>query len=111
MDRSEFLRRLKEHFPELKPVVNKQEGLLHFEMEAFGNYAQRAIYDGDKQRLKKCFEFAREVYVQGDADLQKAIDISFVERLEFKTPQHTHGWAWGMLPDILKPLYPFPAPE
>ena len=37
MDRSEFLTLLKERSPDLRSAVNRQEGLLHFEVEELRN--------------------------------------------------------------------------
>jgi len=105
MDRSEFLRLLKERLPELKRVVNQQEGLLHFEVDQLRKRAQRAIFDGDKVALDTCLRLAEEGYSKGDQTLKNAIDVSFIEGLDFLTPHNSYLWAWQMMPNPLKRLY------
>ncbi len=105
MHRSEFLELLKRRLPELRIAVNRQEGLLHFEVGELRKHAQRAIYDEDRVLLAICFRLAEEGYAKGDKELQNAIDTSFVEELEFKTPHNSYPWAWEMMPSVLKRLY------
>lgn len=105
MHRSEFLKLLKQRLPELQSAVNRQEGLLHLELEELRKYAQRAIFDGNRAVLEICFRLAQEGYVEGDKNLRNAIDVSFVEELEFVTPHKSHAWAWDMLPGVLKRLF------
>jgi hypothetical protein len=105
MDRSEFLRIVKQQFPELRELINKEQGLLHFEVSVLRRYTQRAIFDGDRQKLTNCFKIAEQAYVEGNRRLKIAIDTSFVEDLDFVTPHHRYDWAWDMLPEKLKSLY------
>lgn len=106
MHRSEFLAELKALFPELKNKSNKECGLLHFEINVFKNFTQRAIYEGEREKVSLCFEFANRVYVEGNGDLRDAIDVSFVEILDFEsTPKRNAEWAWNCFPEELKSLY------
>jgi hypothetical protein len=105
MDRSEFLRIVKTQFPNLRELINKEQGLLHFEVSVLRRHTQRAIYDGDKQTLAACFRIAEQAYKEGNRSLKVAIDTSFVEELDFITPQEHYEWAWNMFPEKLKALY------
>lgn len=105
MDRSEFLRIVKQQFPDLREPINKEQGLLHFKVAVLRRYTQKAIFDGDRQALKNCFKVAERAYSEGNRHLKIAIDTSFVEDLDFVTPHNRYDWAWDMLPAKLKSLY------
>jgi hypothetical protein len=106
MHRSEFLRLLKEELPELAEKVNAEQGLLHFEVGVLKKHAQRAIYDGDRELFGKCVKLAEKSYLEGNAALKDAIDVSFVEELEFQaTEKASYEWAWEAMPTTLRQLY------
>jgi hypothetical protein len=109
MHRSEFLKLVKERLPELRSALNRQEGQIHFEVEEPRKYAQRAIFDGNREALDICLRLAEEAYSEGDKELKNAIDVSFVEGLDFVTPHashpSSHPWAWELMPTALKRLY------
>jgi hypothetical protein len=105
MNRSEFLRIVKEQLPELRQSINQQRGCLPAEMEVLRHYVQRAIFDGDRQPLAVCFRLAEEAYAKGDKRLKNAVDVIFVEDLKFVTPHNKYDWAWEMFPANLKELY------
>lgn len=105
MDRSEFLKLIKEAIPDLREAINRQQGLLHLEVDELRKRAQRAIYDGDREVLAICFRLADQAYQAGDRKLRNAIDVSFVEGLEFGSIERPRAWAWEMLPTRFRQLY------
>ena len=103
LDRSVFLKELKQIFPMLKPELNKEMGLLHFEMTVFRNFAQQMINDGETDTVEQCFSIALKYYLNGNAKLKDAVIISFIEDLEFTdTPKRSREWAWNLFPEQLK---------
>lgn len=90
MDRSAFLKLLKERLPALKDAVNRQAGQLHLEIDVLRQCAQRAILDGDRETLALCVALAETGYREGDKALKNAIDVSFVEPIDFVTPHHSY---------------------
>ncbi|MBF7074088.1 hypothetical protein ISG33_11825 [Glaciecola sp. MH2013] len=101
IERSAFLRMLKEAFPELTSELNKQQGLLHFELSEFRKYTNKLIYAEEKELVKNCFYLAERAYLYGNLKLKTAIDVSYVEDLDFQSKD----WAWQILPASLKTLY------
>jgi hypothetical protein len=101
IDRSEFLRRLKSYFPNLRSDLNQQQGLLHFEVSEFRKYTNNLVREGNKDKVKSCFKIAEQGYLHGNAKMKNAIDVSYVEDLEF----YGKAWAWQLLPNVLKDLY------
>ena len=106
MDRSAFLKNIKAAFPELAADINAEGGALHMEMDQIRFFAERLIGEGDVARTKQLFALMTEAYSAGDANLKNAIDVSFVEPLEFSdTKKTSRQWAWDALPAALKALY------
>ena len=105
LDRSQLLRELKAAFPELTAQLNAQQGLPHLEVDALRRFAQRAIFEGERDVAARCFSIAARYLCDGNAATRKAIDVSFVEPLEFESPAAKHRWAWEALPAPLKKAY------
>ncbi|GAB1622101.1 hypothetical protein AAOGI_21510 [Agarivorans albus] len=106
MHRSEFLKLLKKELPELAENVNAEQGLLHLEVGVLKKHAQRAIYGGDRELFSKCVKLAEKSYIEGNAALKDAINVSFVEELEFyATKKASYEWAWETMPITLRQLY------
>src|SRR5262245_36890698 len=101
-DRSQFLRELKEEFPDLRSSLNREHGLLHLEVHAFHRFAQAAIDGGDVKTVTRCFKLAERFLLYGNGNITNAIGVSFVEHLEFANDRE---WAWKLLPLPLKEAY------
>jgi hypothetical protein len=97
MDRSEFLRLMKERLPDLRQALNQQLQILGGEVQVLGRAAQRAIYDGDRERLAICFAIADRAHSEGNKDLRGCMESIFVDELEFDTPHTSYRWAREML--------------
>jgi len=106
LGRSEFLKEVKDAFPEIRGEINAEEGLLHFEMNVFYRYTQKLINEGSVERVKIAYHIADRYFKLGDSKMQNAIDVSFVECLEFQnTKGNIREWAWKELPCTLKGAY------
>ncbi len=101
MDRSKFLKKLKQKFPNLTNALNGEMGQFHFEMEVFYRFTQDQLNNNNEEVLLECFQLANEFYDKGDKKLKNAIDVSFVENLNFQQKK----WAWELLPQKLQQLY------
>src|SRR5579885_887515 len=93
LDRSAFLREVKEAFPQLRASLNAEHGLLHLEMHAFANFAQDAIYTGDADAVRICFMIAARYHADGNGAMQNAVVVSFLEHLDLRNAP----WAWNLL--------------
>ena len=106
LDRSLLLKELKEEFPELTPLINAEQGLLHFEVGAFYQFTQSLINDGDVNSVKLCFSIANKYLVDGDSKVKNAIATSYAECFDFKnTKKNNREWAWEIYPELLKKEY------
>ena len=92
-----------------KVLVESQHPLagatLHFEVEVFRRLAQRAIFDGERDLAAQCFSLAATYLTEGNSAVRDAIDVSFVEPMEFGSPPNERRWAWEAFPSVLKNAY------
>ncbi|WP_434777595.1 DUF7674 family protein [Neisseria sp. Ec49-e6-T10] len=102
LHRSDFLRELKETFPELTKDINKQGGLLHFEMTVFSLFVEQQIKQKNQDIVLNCFQLADKFYRLGNSKLKNAIDVSFLEPLLILK---TEKWAFDLLPQTSKQLF------
>jgi hypothetical protein len=101
LHRSIFLKELKALFPQLTQEINAEYGLLHLEMHVFARFAQRAIMDGDIEKVRLCFKLADKYNNEGTSKVINAIGVSFVEHLNLQKAQ----WAWELLSPSLRTVY------
>ena len=106
LDRSEFLKELKEQFPELTSSINSEGGLSTFEMDVFCQFTQEMINQGEKEIVIRCFDIADKYYSQGNNKFKNVIATCFVEGLDFKnTKKNIREWSWELFPQCLKEEY------
>jgi hypothetical protein len=89
---ADFVRLLLEEFPELGGDIAEADGLLHLEMHAFTRLMQRAKSAGEWSVYKRGVHLATELWTRGDASLRGALDVSFLEHLDFDGPRGPEAW-------------------
>jgi len=92
-------------FPAITSQLNAERGLLHYEVDVFRRFAQRAIFGGERDVAAQCFSIAATYFSEGNSAVQNAIDVSFVEPMEFGSPPNERRWAWEAMPEILRNAY------
>ncbi len=106
LERSQFLKELKETFPELTSKINSEEGLSTFEMDVFCDFTQKNINDGEKEVVVACFKIAEKYYRESNNNFKNVISTCFIEDLLFEnTKKNYREWAWKLFPKILKEDY------
>lgn len=106
LERSQFIKELKDTFPELISQINSEGGLSTFEMDVFFDFTQKNINDGERKNVVKCFEIAEKYFRESNSKFQNIISTCFVEPLDFKnTKKRSRDWAWDIFPEILKEDY------
>ncbi len=106
LHRSQLVAEIKENFPELVEELNKEAGLLSFELNIFCRFTMAKIGETDRKSVSKCYAIALGYYEGGNAELRDAIDTCYVEDLEFPSPKkRARDWAWEIFPEPLKMLH------
>ena len=93
---------LRDAFPGLVAELDEEDGLLHLETACFARLCQRAIDTGDRVLVRRCFRLARVAAMEGDAGVQNAIGVSFIEHLNFRDGKVQRRWAYDLLPPRLQ---------
>ena len=87
-------------FPEVQDWFEENKDLLHVQMGALASIAQRAKGDGDWGTYRRVIELAEKLYTNPDSELENALNVSFLEHLDFEGP--TGGTAWELMTPRLK---------
>ena len=99
IDRSRFLKKVKENYPELSDGLNAQEGLITFEVSIFIGYLQKLINDGETTKFVNAIELASYFYVNGNEALKNSIRNGICEDLHFEDSKKNYrSWAIKYLP-------------
>lgn len=104
MDAAEFMRRLRQEFPDLRDDLDQEgwAGLLYLETGSFARHAQHAIDEHDETLVRRCFEFADHAARHGDDQVQNAIGVAFLEHLNLQDGKVPRVWAWELLTSRLQ---------
>ena len=103
LHRSIFLKEVKNKFPEIIELINKEDGLLYFELCVFINYVQNKIDAGDKSKVVECFSVLNNYYENGNNSLHSLISNAVSEDILFDDSKNINRrWALDLLPLALK---------
>ena len=107
VDESELTILLGKHFPEIKEEIEEDNGLVHIQIGALERLASTSIEAGNFEILKKAYEFVSDLVrhqKEVDSNIINAINVSFLEGLNFQNKNHGEV-AKGLLPPILLSMW------
>jgi hypothetical protein len=85
IDQPRFRLLLSERFPDVAASIDdSSRGLLHLEMGALARATQVAIDNQDKATVVRHFEFVDDVFQNATADVENAVNVSYLEHLQFE---------------------------
>jgi hypothetical protein len=85
IDHPQFIAMLRQRFPDVAEVIDDcSAGLLHLEVAALGRATIEAVRDGDVKAVMDHFAFADEVYRYADAAVENAINVCYLEHIDFE---------------------------
>lgn len=84
IDYQVFRQMLESDFPEVVREIDEySEGLLHCEMGTFARLTEEAFDTGRFWQASKYLNFVERIREEANADVENAINVSFVEYLAF----------------------------
>ena len=89
---SDFLRLALAEFPTLRDEFDDADDLLHLQMHAFTRLMQQAKAAADWATYRRGVRVAAEVWSRPDEDLLNALNVSFLEHLDFEGPRGPEAW-------------------
>jgi len=103
LHRSEFLKEVKHCFPEVTEQINKQDGLLSFEIGIFVKFVQSQIDLSVLARTELALSLLDKYYKNGNKALHELIRNAVCEDLNFTdTKNSKRSWAYDLLSEPLK---------
>ena len=109
----DFRRMALTEFPELGDDFEYNEGLLHVQMGSFAQRLQEAKGAADWDTYHRGVRLANELWRRPDEALLNALNVSFLEHLDFDGPRGPYAWTlltpelqhgWRAMQQYLKDL-------
>ena len=94
------IRRIEDEFPQIAEELHDgiNEGLLHLQISEFSHLAQSFIDSEDKQNFERVCKLFLELFNNGESNLINALNVSFLEHLNFKDGKKQRSWAYNEMP-------------
>jgi hypothetical protein len=89
---SDFYRMVTGAFPELQAELDEDPELLHVQMGAFAGFTEQAKGRGDWSTYQRCIALANALWLTPDAALLNALNVSYLEHLNFTGPRGDIAW-------------------
>lgn len=98
------IRLIQERFPSLAKDLHDEviEGLLHPQMGEFARFAQATIDTGDKDSWQKITTAFLELWSNCDDGVRNALNVSFLEHLNFEDRRRQRQWACQLMPRAMR---------
>jgi hypothetical protein len=79
-------------FPSLREEFEDDPALLHLQMHAFERLVSQAKGEGDWVTYGRAMQLAHELWRRPDAELLNALNVSFLEHLDFNGSTGAEAW-------------------
>lgn len=101
------LKKIEEVFPEIAEEIHEDviEGLLHCQIGEFSRFAQRQIDRQDRDSFGKICRVFVELFTDADPSLENALNVSFLEHLDFTDGEHSRSWAYLFMPAMMRTAF------
>ena len=95
---------IEQMFPSLTDELHDEiiEGLLHPQMGEFSRLAQAVIDDGDKEGWSQVTATFMELWRNCDDAVKNALNVSFLEHLNFKDGKAQRQWAFNAMHPVMR---------
>ena len=107
IDRETMIEILIKELPDIEEDITDETwaGLTHLEISSFARYTQNQVDARDESELKRCFEIARTLMLEGDESIQNAMHVSYLEHLNLRDGKIRRNWALELMPGPLMSGY------
>ena len=89
-------------FPQLSEEINEDEGLLHLQIGSFSHLAQSFIDSGNAGEFSKVCSLFLKVFPRSEPPLENALNVSFLEHLDFIDGKCNRSWAYKEMPHEMR---------
>lgn len=102
MTAAEAIKNIQAEFPEITGLIQEDEGLLHLQIATFSHLVQAFIDSGNRENFARACVLFTTLYSQAAPDLENALNVSFLEHLEFSDGDHERRWAYSAMPESMR---------
>jgi hypothetical protein len=101
------IEKIEKAFPEIADELHDEiiEGLIHLQIAEFSHLAQLFIDHSERDAFGAICRLFIELYEQGESDLVNALNVSFLEHLNFKDGKVNRRWAYQEMPAKMRKAY------
>ena len=78
------------------------DGLVHLQIAAFARWAQAVIDAGDEGVWKRITEVFMDLWRDCTPDVINALNVSFLEHLDFTDDNKRRSWAYASMPPEMR---------
>lgn len=97
--RSQFLKALKERYPEIRDEINSRGGLFTLEVSVFLDLVQKYIDEGKRESFREAIALVNHFYLHGNKALKNLILNGLCEDLIFEnSKKNARSWALELIP-------------
>jgi hypothetical protein len=90
---ADFERLVVAEFPALAEEIGEDAGLLHLQMATFARLLEQAKGAGDWATYERGVRLAHALWARPDPALLNALNVSFLEHLDFEGPRGPEAWS------------------
>jgi hypothetical protein len=103
-DSNRIIQYIESVFPHLTAELRDDlvNGLLHCQIAVLSRYAQDVIDRGDEKSWRQITQLFAEIWRQCDPDVTNALNVSFLESLNFTDGRKKRSWAYAAMPAQMK---------
>ena len=103
-DSESTIHHIESRFPDLADDLHDEinDGLLHLQIGAFSHYAQSMIDESNRDQWIKITSVFITIYSDCSSAVNNALNVSFLEHLNFKNGKSDRQWAYLEMPDKMR---------
>lgn len=107
IDAETAIKLIESEFPDLSAELHDEiwDGLLHLQISVFSRLAQKCIDESDKDSLGRVFALALKLHSNGDPAVINAINVSFLEHINFVNGKVDRQLAYKRMPPTLRKAF------
>jgi hypothetical protein len=99
---TEALDLIEKEFPEISEELREDEGLLHLQIGEFSHLAQSFIDGAKTNEFKRVCELFVKLFPSASSELENALNVSFLEHLNFTDGKKERSWAYTAMPPLMR---------
>lgn len=93
---------IEKEFPEVSEDLREDEGLLHVQIGVFSHLVQSFIDSGSRDEFSRACTLFVELFASASPELENALNVSFLEHLNFTDGKNSRAWAYSAMPPLMK---------